>query len=59
MICRQYFTINGTAIQINTDKNKIKISSYIRKFRMEQLHDYVYMISLLIYGEIFAHFLIY
>ncbi len=34
-------------------KKKIKFSSYIRKFRVEQLQ------SLLIYGEIFAHFLIY
>ncbi len=32
-------------------KMKIKFSSNIRKFRMEQLQ--------VIYGEIFAHFLIY
>jgi len=40
-------------------KKKNKVSSYIRKFRMEQLHIYCMTDGLLIYGEIFAHFLIY
>jgi hypothetical protein len=41
-------------------KKKIKFSSYIRKFRMEQLQSHIYITNgLLIYGEIFAHFLIY
>ncbi len=42
-------------------KKKIKFSSYIRKFRMEHaVAKSIYMTNgLLIYGEIFAHFLIY
>jgi hypothetical protein len=44
-----YFKINAALI-----KKKIEFSSYIRKFRMEQNMTN----SLLIYGEIFAHFLI-
>ncbi len=42
-------------------KKKIKFSSYIRKFRRDQgsvAKSYMTN-SLLIYGEIFAHFLIY
>ncbi len=39
-------------------KKKIKFCSYIRKFRVEQLQSHVTN-GLLIYGEIFAHFLIY
>jgi hypothetical protein len=41
-------------------KKKIKFSSYIRKFRMKQLQSHICMTNgLLIYGEIFGHFLIY
>ncbi len=42
-------------------KKKIKFSSYLRKFRMEQVPSHItYMTNgLLIYGEIFLHFLIY
>jgi hypothetical protein len=41
-------------------KKKIKFSSYIRKFRIEQLQSHICMTNgLLLYGEIFAHFLIY
>ncbi len=39
-------------------KTEINFTSYIRKFRMEQLQSYMTN-GLLIYGEIFAHFLIY
>ncbi len=41
---------------IYTD-NKYQISSYIREFRMEQLQRHITN-GLLIYGEIFAHFLV-
>jgi hypothetical protein len=41
-----------------TIKKKIKFSSYIRKFRLEQLQSHMTN-GLLIYGEIFAHFLKY
>ncbi len=41
-------------------KKNIEFSSYIRKFRVEQFHTYSHMSNgLLIYGEIFAHFLLY
>jgi hypothetical protein len=41
-------------------KKKITFSSYIREFRVEQLQRHTYMTNgLLIYGEIFVHFLIY
>jgi uncharacterized protein YjbI with pentapeptide repeats len=41
-------------------KKKIKFSSYIRIFRVEQLQRHIFMTNgLLIYGEIFTHFLIY
>jgi hypothetical protein len=44
----------------HTDKKKNNFSSYIRKFRMEHAVAKSYMTNgLLIYGEIFAHFLIY
>jgi hypothetical protein len=44
----------------HTDKKKkIKFSSYIRKFRVEQLQSHNMSNGLLIYGEIFAYFLIY
>jgi hypothetical protein len=48
--------VDGTLI-----KNKIKFSSYIGKFRVEQLQlAKSYMTNgLLIYGKIFSHFLIY
>ncbi len=39
-------------------KKKIKFSSIIRNFRMEQLQSYMTN-GLLIHGEILAHFLIY
>jgi hypothetical protein len=42
-----------------TDKKKIEFSSYIWKFRVEQLHSHIITNGLLISGEIFAHFLIY
>jgi hypothetical protein len=44
-------------------KKKIKFSSYIRKFKMEQLQSHIGLTKLrpphIQYGEIFAHFLIY
>ena len=41
-------------------KKKIKFSSYIGKLRVEQLQSHICMTNgLLIYGEIFAHSLIY
>jgi hypothetical protein len=40
-------------------KKKIKFSSYLKKFRMEQLQSHIMTYRLLMYGEIFAHFLIY
>jgi hypothetical protein len=39
-------------------KKKIKFSSYMRKFRIEQLQKKSYMTNGLLIGEIFAHFLI-
>ncbi len=48
-------------VLLYTDKKKRKFSSYIRKFKMEQLQSHIWLTdsSILIYGEIFAHFLIY
>ncbi len=41
-------------------KKKIKFSSYIRKFGMEQLQSHIWLMAPhTVYGEIFAHFLIY
>jgi hypothetical protein len=49
------------SVILYTDKKKKrKFSSYVRKIRVEQLQSHTYMTNgLLIYGEIFAHFLIY